>query len=118
VLAFVRDVDVTQPEETEYRVFLDRPGLPPQVQVTDPSYVGSFGVFVHNEHGDHGGHADNDSKPSFVFDLTNTMQSVYGNDQPPIGPFELRFVPVASKPNAQSVGTIKPGRVEVAFLNA
>jgi tyrosinase len=118
VLAFVRDVDVTQPEETEYRVFLDRPGLPPQVEVADPSYVGSFGVFVHSEHGDHGSQADNDSKPSFVFDLTNTMQRVYGNDQPPIGPFELRFVPVASKPNAQSVGTIKPGRVEVAFLNA
>ena len=116
VLAFLRDVEVTQPQQTEYRVFLDGPGLGSQVQVSDPSYVGSFGVFVHGEHGGHGGAAGDESKPSFVLDLTSAVQRVYGND-PASAAIKLRFVPVASRPNAQSVGTIKPGAVEVAFLN-
>ena len=116
VLAFLRDVEVTQPEDTEYRVFLDRPGLAAQPLVNDPGYVGSFGVFVHGEHGGHGDH--DDSRPSFVLDLTGAMQRVYGSGQPSAGNIKLRFVPVANRPDAPHVGTILPGRVEVAFLNA
>jgi len=113
VLAFLRDVEVTQPQNTEYRVFLDRPGLGPQPQVSDPAYVGSFSVFVHGEHGDH-----DDSRPSFLLDLTSAIQRVYGSGQLPAGTIKLRFVPVASRPDGQRAGTILPGRVEVAFLNA
>jgi tyrosinase len=114
VLAFLRDVAVTQPKDTEYRVFLDRANLNVQVPVTDPSYVGSFGVFVHGEHGDHGG---GNSNPSFVLDLTAAIRRVYGSGQPPSGAIKLQFIPVPTRPNARA-GTIRPGRVEIAFINA
>ena len=114
VLAFVRDVAVTQPEDTEYRVFLDRPGLTAQVPVSDPSYVGSFGVFVH---GEHDGHAGGDSNPSFALDLTAAIQRVYGSGQPPPDALKLQFIPVPTRPDAR-VGTIRPGQVEIAFINA
>ena len=117
VLAFVRDVAVTEPQETEYRVFLDRPDLTPQVPVTDPNYVGSFGVLVHGEHGGHGGQSDDNSNPSFVLDLTSAMQRVYANAQPPDGRVKLQFLPAPSGPNSALVGTIRPGRVEIAFVN-
>jgi tyrosinase len=107
VLGFIRDVTVTWPENTEYRVFLDRPGLKPELD--DPSYVGSFSVFVH------GGHADADSKPSFVLDLTRAVQRVY--KEMPSSAIKLQIVPVATKPNAARVGTIRAGAVEVVFVN-
>ena len=66
VLAFLRDVDVTDPEQTEYRLFLDAPGEPAQSQVSEPGYVGNFGIFVH---GDHRGHGDAGSKPSLVLGI-------------------------------------------------
>jgi tyrosinase len=111
VMAFVRDVAVTQPQDTEYRVFLDRANLNAQVPVSDPGYVGSFGIFVHGEHGGH------DSNPSFALDLTGAIQRVYGSGQPPPGAIKLQFIPVPSRPDAH-VGTIRPGRVEIAFINA
>jgi tyrosinase len=119
VLAFVRDVAVTQAEDTEYRVFLDYPGLTADTPVTDPSYVGSFGIFVHGEHGGHGGPADDDTNtnPSFVLDLTSAIQRVYGKGQPPAGGIKLQFLPVPSKANAGRVGTIRPGQIEVVFVN-
>jgi tyrosinase len=115
VLAFVRDVAFTKPQDTEYRVFLDHPDLNAQVPVSDPGYVGSFGVFFHGEHDGHGGHGK--SNPSFVLDLTGTVQRVYGGGQPPTGGLKLQFVPVPIRPDA-SVGTVRPGRVEIAFINA
>jgi tyrosinase len=111
VLAFVRDVAVTDPKSTEFRVFLDHPDLTAQASVTDPSYVGSFGVFVH---GGHAGHAA--TNPSFVLDLTSAIQRVYGSGAPPAGGINLQFIPVTSNANGP-VGSIRPGKVEVAFLN-
>ena len=111
VLAFVRDVAVTDPKSTEFRVFLDHPDLTAQASVADPSYVGSFGVFVH---GGHAGHAA--TNPSFVLDLTSAIQRVYGSGAPPAGGINLQFIPVPSNANGP-VGSIRPGKVEVAFLN-
>jgi tyrosinase len=120
VLAFVRDVAVTGAQDTEYQVYLDTPDFNPQIGPSDPSYVGSFGVFVHGEHAGHGGaaDADTDANPSFVLDLTGAIQRVYGSGQPPPNAIKLRFVPVVSKPNAARAGTIRPGQVEIVFLNA
>ncbi|WP_164937060.1 tyrosinase family protein [Bradyrhizobium vignae] len=114
VFAFVRDVATTQPQNTEFRVFLDHPGLNAQTPVSDPGYVGSFGIFVHGEHGGHGG---GDANPSFALDLTGAMQRVYAGGQPPSGKIDLQFIPVPIAPN-DPVGTLRPGAVEIAFVNA
>ena len=110
VLAFVRDVAFTKPQDTEFRVFLDRADLDAQVPVSDPGYVGSFGVFFHGEHGGHG-----KASPSFVLDLTAAVQRVYGGGQAVPEGLKLQFVPVPIRPDA-SVGTIRPGRIEIAFI--
>jgi tyrosinase len=72
-------------------------------------------------HGEHGGHGDEESdtnaNPSFVLDLTGAIQRVYGSGLTSPGAIKLRFVPVASKPNAGRPGTIRPGQVEIVFLN-
>jgi tyrosinase len=115
VLAFVRDVTVTDPQETEYRVFLDHPDFTPQVPEADPSYVGSFAIFVHGGHGSHGAHQ---GKPSFVLDLTAAMQRVHGAQQAPVTDITLQFLPVANRPDAARVGTLLPGQVEVVFINS
>src|SRR5689334_93684 len=118
VLAFIRDVAVTGAQSTEFQVYLDTPDYSPQDGPSDPSYVGSFGVFVHGEHGGHGdaAEADTNTDPSFVLDLTAAIQRVYGSGLTPPTAIKLRFVPVTSKPNARP-GTIRPGQVEIVFLN-
>jgi tyrosinase len=124
ILAFLRDVAVTQARDTEYRVFLDRPQLTAQTPVTDPGYVGSFGVLVHGDHGarsargGQGAHgaADGATNPSFVVDLTAAIQRVYGSGSPPPDAIRLQFIPVPNRPGAR-VGTIRPGRIEIAFIN-
>jgi tyrosinase len=115
VLGFLRDVSVTQPQDTIYRVFLDHPGLTAAVPITDPSYVGSFGIFVHRE-GGHGRHGQ-DVKPSFVFDLTTAVQQVFSTGAPPAKALNLQILPVPNRPNA-IVGTIVSSRAEIAFVNA
>ncbi|MDI2076071.1 hypothetical protein [Bradyrhizobium sp. Mp27] len=45
------------------------------------------------------------------------MQRVYANGPPPSGKIGLQFIPVPAKPNGP-VGTIRPGAVEIAFVNA
>ena len=117
VLAFIRDVKVTGAQDTEYQVYLDTPETNPQDGASDPSYVGTFGVFVHGEHADHGGaeEADTNADPSFVLDLTAAIQRVYGSGMTP-GTIKLRFVPTVAKPGVRP-GTIRPGQVEIVFLN-
>jgi tyrosinase len=112
VLAFIRDVMTTDPQNTEYRVFLNRADLTAQVPVTDANYVGSFGILVHGEHGGHGG-----SAPSFLLDLTRTVQRVYGSGLPAAGAIKLQFLPVPIRPDVRA-GTIMPGSIEVAFVNS
>jgi tyrosinase len=105
--AFIRDVAVTQSERTEYQIFLDRGDLPAQVPVTDPHYVGSFGIFVH---GSHSGRAASHAKPSFAVDLTDAIQRVYGSAPPTGGRIKLRILPVPSGSNVPRVGTATPSR--------
>jgi tyrosinase len=114
-LAFIRNVAVTNPQTTEFRIFLDYDGLSPTTPVTDKHYVGSFGVFFHGSHGGHGGAAVN---PSFVVDLTNAIQSVYGSALPANGRIKLQIQPVSNRPNVEQAGTATPSRIEVAFLTS
>jgi tyrosinase len=118
VLAFIRDVKVSGAQDTEYQVYLDSPEANPQDGPSDPSYVGSFGVFVHGEHAGHGDaeETDTNADPSFVLDLTGAIQRVYGSGLASPGALKLRFVPVGAKPNAKP-GTIRPSQVEIVFLN-
>jgi tyrosinase len=119
VLAFLRDVAVTDAQDTEYQVYLDSPDFDTKASPSDPGYVGSFGIFVHGEHAGHDAptDADTSANPSFVLDLTSAVQRVYGGGQTPPDAIKLRFLPVVSKPNAPRAGTIRPGQVEVVFLN-
>jgi tyrosinase len=118
VLAFIRDVKVTGAQDSEYQVYLDTPETNPQDGASDPSYVGSFGVFVHGEHAGHGDaeETDTNADPSFVLNLTGAIQRVYGSGLTSPGALKLRFVPVGTKPNARP-GTIRPSQVEIVFLN-
>jgi tyrosinase len=116
ILAFLRDVAVTNAKDTEYRVFLDRPQLTAQTPVTDPGYVGSFGVLVHGNRGEHGTYGRHAVNPSFVLDLTRAVQRAYGSGAPPPDAIKLQFIPVPNRPGVQP-GNIRPGRVEIAFIN-
>jgi len=111
-VAFVRDVAVTGPRQTEFRVFLDAPEITPQTSTSDPHYVGSFGVIVHGAEG-HANHAN----PSFAVDLTMAIQRVYGSVPQAGGRLSLQIQPVPSGDTKQA-GTAKPSRVEVAFVTS
>jgi tyrosinase len=109
ILAFVRDVAVTRAQDSEYLVLIDHPGLMPNV--TDRGFVGSFGVFVHDDQGGH-----NMDDPSFAFDLTDTIRRLYGAGEAVPERITLAFASTSAKPNA-TAGQVRPDRVEIAFLN-
>jgi len=110
--AFVRDVAVTGPKQTEFRIFLDAPEITVQTPTTDPHYVGSFGVIIHGAE-THDKHAN----PSFALDLTSAIQSVYGSVPQAGGRITLQIQPVPSG-DLKQAGTAKPSRVEVAFVTS
>jgi len=111
--AFIRDIDYTQHENTEYRVFINCDYLSPETPVTDRHYVGAFGFF-----GGHGGHGGKESrKPSVALDLTSAIQRVYGSAVTPItGRLRVQVQPVALRPKGKVGGTAKPSRVEIAIV--
>lgn len=78
VLAFVRDVEPPQDQQVTVNVFLNCPYLTAETPVSDPHYVGNFTFFGVHEHEDdaEGDHGDHDMKHSFVFDLTETVDSL------------------------------------------
>jgi tyrosinase len=112
--AFLREVDYTQHDNTEYRVFLNCDYLSAGTPTTDRHYVGSFGFF-----GSHGGHGGKEPrKPSLGIDLTSTIQRVYGSAATPPGKLRVQIQPVALRPAGKADGTVKPSRVEVAIVSA
>jgi tyrosinase len=110
-LAFIRDVEVTRPETTMYRIFIDRDDLSPDTPISDPNYVGTFGIFFHGDHG--GGH----DAPSFVVDLTQAIQRVYAGAASPPKRIRLQVQPVPNTQNG-TAGTARPSAVEVAFVSS
>jgi tyrosinase len=66
VLAFLRDVTVTNAQDTMFHVFVDAPEVSAATPTTDRHYVGTFGVLQHSVH--HG------ELPSFVLDITDAIR--------------------------------------------
>lgn len=114
-LGFVREVVVTQPSNTVYRVFIDHPNPSPQTPTNDLHYVGAFGIIAHPSHG---GHGDKHGKPSFAMDLTRTIQRVYSGATTPPSRIQVQLVAVPNKPNAAEIGTATMSRVEVVFVSS
>ncbi len=116
-LAFIRDIAVAQHNNTLYRVFIDRDDLSQATPISDPHYVGTFGIF-----GNHGGHAGDGgkpaAKPSIVVDLTPAIKRVYGSATDLNGRIRVQILPVPIRPNAGPTGTAAPARIEVAFVSA
>ncbi len=109
-LAFVRDVAVTNPEDTLYRVFLDGENISADTPITDPHYVGSFSIFDHTGHG-----GDHKGLPSFALDLTNAIQGTYAGAEAPTGQLRVQILPVPTRSGAEA-GTAVPTTVEVVFV--
>jgi tyrosinase len=112
-LAFLRDVDITDPSTTSFRVFLDGQGIGPDTPVEDPHYVGTFALLDHG--GGHGGDG-HDTAPSFVIDLTDAIQRVYGSGAPPDGTANLQIVPVPVP--GGTAGSATPKALEIAIVSA
>ena len=113
-LAFIRDVAVTQHKNTLYRVFIDCDYLSQGTPISDPHYVGTFGIFgVHEGHG-----GKPAAKPSIVVDLTRAIKRVFGSATDQTGRIRIQILPVPNKPAAGPTGTAAPGRIEVAFVSA
>nr|WP_245425682.1 tyrosinase family protein [Rhizobium sp. H4] len=109
VLAFLRDVEITSASTTSVRVFLGKNDLKADTPVTDPHYVGSFAVLGHD--GDH------HRKPSFVLDLTDAIQRVYGGRGQTDGEaIDLQLIPVGS--GAGKPGAVEPAKLEIAIVSA
>jgi tyrosinase len=100
-LAFIRDIAVMRHYNTLYRVFIDCDYLSQATPVSDPHYIGTFGIF-----GNPGEHAGHDKKsaafPSIAVDLTGAIKRVYGS---------------ATEPYGRPAGTATPSRIEVAFVS-
>lgn len=125
-LAFLRDVDITDPSTTSFRVFIDQRDLGPDTPDTAPGYVGTFAVLDHGAGHDADHHAgrtggpngtndDRHAAPSFVLDLTDAIQRVYGATSEPKGDIRLQLQPVSI--NGGRAGTAKPTSVEVAVVS-
>jgi tyrosinase len=108
VIAFLRDVMVTDAQTTAYRVFIDGQGVSAVTPVTDPHFVGAFGVFNH-------GMGDAHEAPSFALDLTAALRRVGPAAATP-GQLELQIVPIGV--NGGAIGTATPARVELSFVSA
>jgi tyrosinase len=113
-LAFIRDIAVTQHQNTLYRVFIDCDYLSPGTPISDPHYIGTFGIF-----GDHEGHGGKPAaNPSIVLDLTRAIKRVYGSATELTGRIRIQILPVPNKTTAGPSGTAAPQRIEVAFVSA
>jgi tyrosinase len=113
-LAFIREIAVTQHENTLYRVFIDCDYLSQGTPISDPHYIGTFGIF--GDHEDRGGKAA--AKPSIVVDLTRAIKRVYGSATELTGRIRIQILPVPNKSTSGPPGTAAPARVEVAFVSA
>jgi tyrosinase len=115
-LAFLRDLSASQFQNTLYRVFINCDYLSLATPISDPHYVGAFGIF-----GDHGEHASPvggpAAKPSIAVDLTRTIQRVYGSSIEAPEKIRIQILPTPNDPNGGPTGAAVPSRVELAFVS-
>lgn len=114
VLAFIRDVGITDAKTTAFRIYLGDPSPNASSPDADPHYVGTFAELDHS-----GGHGDHEKDPpSFAVDLTDAIQRVYGSGLTAPGKVELKLLPVSNDAVAGGpVGTATPKSVEVALVS-
>lgn len=110
-LALLRDVEITDPQTTSFRVFIDQDGLSPDTPDSVPNYVGTFAVLDHGA-GHGGAHR---APPSFVLDLTDAIQRVYGAGGAPARGVRLQLQPLSLVGGA--IGTATPATVEIAVVS-
>jgi tyrosinase len=109
-LCFIRDITVANDQDTQFRVFVNADDLSADVPITNRHYAGTF-AFFGAEHG-HG-----EGLPSVSVDLTRTLQNLYGTLPAP-DTIRIQILPVARNATVKEVGTVRPSRVEVAFVTA
>lgn len=107
VYAFLRDVEASDPETTEFRVFVGAEPLKSH-DTSDPRFVGLFGIFAAMGH---------HMRPSFTLDLTEAVARVYGGAGTPPKDFTIQLVPVPSKANGKA-GTVTYDTLEIVFVSA
>ena len=106
-LAFLRDVEISDPTGTMFRVFVDADNVSEATPITDPHYVGTFGVF----HA--GGHDDHKALPSFALDLTEALERTDGGAS---GQIRVQVVAVPARAGEAAGGKARPAAVEVSFI--
>lgn len=113
-LAILRNVAITDPSTTTIHIYLGDEPVPADASTSDPRYVGSFAVLDHGEggHGAHEGH----ELPSFVLDLTDALQRVYGSAGTIPSAIGLQVV-VGNETGNGKAGSATPQRVEVVIVS-
>ena len=111
-LCFIRDIAVSNDQNTQYRVFIDCDYLSSSTPITDRHYVGTFSFF-----GDHGRSHGPGQNPSVMVDLTRPLQRIFGSAPEGTKNLRVQILPVLRGMKGE-IGTAKPSRVEVAFVSA
>src|SRR5215211_2984125 len=93
VLAFVEGVEPPQDPQVTVNVFLNCPYLSAETPVSDPHYVGNVTFFGAHEHA-HEAEGEHDTKMSFVFDLTETVARLRGQEPDLESRLTVQLVPV------------------------
>jgi tyrosinase len=70
-LAFLREIDATNDQSTQFRVFLNCDYLSQSTPISDDHFVGTFGFFGNEGHATH-----SDGNPSVLMDLSGVVESV------------------------------------------
>jgi tyrosinase len=105
-LATIRNVDIGQNTDLIVRVFLDHPQVSSKVPLNDPHYVGSLAFFGNTHDPLHGNHlADTGVGPSFVLDLTETIENLKRIKWPITNKFNIQLLPVSF--NDQKIESLK-----------
>jgi len=99
----LKDVLATAPKDAEFRVFLNADNPTAATPVSDPHYVGAFGILRHM----HEGHGE--MPVSFMLDLTEAMRRV-GSAK-----LNLQVVPVSNK-RGKDAGTVNARAAQLAFV--
>jgi tyrosinase len=112
-LVILRNVAITDPSATTVRIYLGDEPVPADASTSDPRYVGSFAVLDHG--GGHGAHGEHEL-PSFVLDLTDALQRVYGSAGTIPGAIGLQIL-VSNETGNGKAGSATPQRVEVVLVS-
>jgi tyrosinase len=108
VLVFIRDVEVPMDTNADVRVFINHPDPNIATSVEDRHYAGSFTFFGH-------GHAMHGGNPSYMLDITQTVNNlqIAGVDLAKEINVQLVPVPISGVAAAEE---IKVGSVDVAIF--